>query len=331
MYPFLLRPMLLDKVWGGDRLAAFGKPVAKGAHVGESWELADLAATSAGGAGGTPMVSVVRNGPFAGRTLRQVIASQGRAVTGSIRMAADGGYPLLVKYLDAAEHLSIQVHPSPAYAASHPGALIKSECWLVLAARPGAIIYAGLKPGTTRASFLEATKTGRTPECMNAIEVTAGECYALPSGTCHALGAGVACLEVQTASDTTFRVHDWGRTGRELHLDQAMACIDFDAPPVTAVRPDQCPAGRPFLSTPDFTLEYREIGPEGLPLADRPGPVAIIGGKGSLVDWLKGYRPERVAGGTTLLVPHQVPIAARLVGEVASPLRCVLVTAAAAT
>lgn len=328
MYPLLLRPMLLDKVWGGDRLAAFGKPIARGSHVGESWELADLASTSAGGAGGMAMVSVIRNGPFAGRTLRQVVASQGKALTGPVRMAADGGYPLLVKYLDAAEHLSIQVHPSPAYAKAHPGALIKSECWLVLAAEPGATIYAGLKPGTTRASFLEALKAGRTAECMNAIEVSVGECYELPSGTCHALGAGVVCLEVQTASDTTFRVHDWGRTGRELHLDQAMACIDFDAPPVKAVRPDQSPAGRPFLVTPDFSLEYRSVGPEGLLLADRPGPVAIIGGKGSLVDWLKGYRPERLGAGTTLLVPHQVPMSARLVGEAASPLQCVLVTAA---
>ncbi len=329
MYPLLLRPMLLDKVWGGDRLASFGKQVARGARVGESWELADLASTSAGGAGGMAMVSVVRNGPFAGRTLRQVIASQGKGLTGPVRMAADGGYPLLVKYLDAAEHLSIQVHPSPAYAAAHPGALIKSECWLILAAEPGAKIYAGLVPGTTPSSFLAAVKAGRTPECMTAIPVAAGECYELPSGTCHALGAGVVCLEVQTASDTTFRVHDWGRSGREVHVDQAMECIDFDAPPVKAVRPDQSPAGRPFLTTPDFTLEYREVGPEGLPLADRPGPIAIIGGEGTLVDWLKGYRPERLRIGSTLLVPHQVPMSARLVGQAASPLRCVLVTAAA--
>lgn len=320
--------MLLDKVWGGDRLAAFGKQVAKGGHVGESWELADLASTSAGGAGGMAMASVVRNGPFAGRTLRQLIASQGKALTGSVRLAADGGYPLLVKYLHAAEHLSIQVHPSPSYAASHPGALIKSECWLILAADPGAVIYAGLRSGTTRSSFMEAVKAGRTPECMTSIPVTVGECYQLPSGTCHALGAGVVCLEVQTASDTTFRVHDWGRSGRALHIEEALECIDFEAPPVTAVRPDRSPAGRPFLTTPDFSLEYREVGPEGLPLADRPGPVAIIGGQGALVEWLKGYRPERVGVGSTLLVPCQVPMSARLVGQAGSPLRCVLVTAA---
>jgi mannose-6-phosphate isomerase len=325
MYPLILRPMLLEKVWGGDRLGRFGKPVKPGAKIGESWELADLASTSAGGAGGGAFQSVVRNGPFAGKNLRQLIASQGKAIIGSTRLSESGGYPLLVKFLDASEHLSIQVHPSPAYAAAHPGALIKSECWYILAREPGAVIYDGLKPGVTREAFKAAIDSGRVVDCMNAVEVEPGQCFNLPSGTCHALGAGVVCLEVQTASDTTYRVYDWGRTGRALHIEEAMACIDFESPAPAPVRPADASPGTPFLSTPDFSLEFVSVGPAGIPLSDRHGPLIVVGGKGSLVDWLKGYRPEPIGIGTTMFIPAQVPLTAKLVGEASSPLQCVCV------
>ena len=327
MYPLLLRPILLEKVWGGDRLARFGKQVRPGTKVGESWELADLAATSAGGAGGGAFASTIRNGPFSGRTLRQIITQQGAAFLGSAAAGPDGGYPLLLKYLDASENLSIQVHPSPAYAKAHPAALVKSECWYILAAQPDAVIYNGLKPGTTKADFERAIKAGTVVECMNAVKVTPGECYNLPSGTCHALGAGVVCLEVQTASDTTFRVYDWGRTGRELHVQQALECIDFTSAPAAAVRPSDAAADAPFLSTPDFELTYARVGAEGLPLSGFCGPFAIVGGRGTLENWMKGYRPERVGAGTTGYIPPQVPITSKLVGEAASPLECILVKA----
>jgi mannose-6-phosphate isomerase len=331
MYPMLMRPILLEKVWGGDRLARFGKQVRPGTKVGESWELADLAATSTGGAGGGAVASTVRNGPFTGRSLRQIITQQGAAFLGAARAGADGGYPLLLKYLDASENLSIQVHPSSAYASSHPGALVKSECWYILAAEPGAVIYNGLKAGTTRATFEKAIKSGTVVDCMNAVKVTPGECYNLPSGTCHALGAGVVCLEVQTASDTTFRVFDWGRSGRELHVQQALECIDFDSAPAAPVRPQDAPAETPFLVTPDFELTFARVGAEGLPLSGHCGPFAIVAGRGTLEHWMKGYRPERIGAGTTGYIPPQVPIASKIIGEAAAPLECILVKALART
>lgn len=325
MYPLLLRPILLEKVWGGDRLARFGKQVRPGTKVGESWELADLSATSSGGAGGGAFASTIRNGPFAGKSLRQIFAQQGKAFLGGATPGQDGGYPLLLKYLDASENLSIQVHPSRAFAQAHPEARVKSECWYILAAQPGAVIYNGLKAGTTRAAFEKAIKDGMVVECMNAFKVSPGECYNLPSGTCHALGAGVVCLEVQTASDTTFRVYDWGRTGRELHVEQALECIDFDSQPSGPVRPADAPADAPFLSTPDFELRYVRVGAEGLPLSGHCGPFAIVGGRGTLESWMKGYRPERVGAGTTGYIPPQIPMTAALVGEAATPLECILV------
>lgn len=325
MYPLLLRPILLEKIWGGTRLAKFGKQLRPGAKVGESWELADLPATSASGAGGGAFVTTIRNGPFAGKSLHEVMRQQGATFLGGARALPSGCYPLLLKYLDASENLSVQVHPSRAYAASHPEALVKSECWYIVAAEPGAKIYNGLKPGTTKAAFKKAVQAGAVIDCMNAVEVTAGECYNLPSGTCHALGAGVVCLEVQTASDTTFRIYDWGRTGRELHIEQALECIDFDTPPLAAVRPDAVPHGEPFLKTPDFELTHRRIGAEGFLLSGQCGPFSIVSGKGTLEHWLKGYRPEKVGAGTTGYIPSQVPMASKLVGEASNPLECIAV------
>lgn len=205
----------MPKVWGGDRLARFGKHVRAGDRVGESWEVADLDETSASGAGGGAARSVIENGPLAGKTLREVMGKP---------------FPLLVKFLDAQENLSVQVHPSIAYAKSHPGAHIKTECWYILEARPGSVIYKGVREGVTREVFERHLRDGdwsRVVQDLEAVPAVAGEMHNLPSGTVHALGAGVVVAEVQTPSDTTFRVYDWGRQGRALHIDEAMECITF--------------------------------------------------------------------------------------------------------
>ena len=125
------------------------------------------------------------------------------------------------------DNLSVQVHPDDAYVRRHPEARLKSEAWHILDAQPGSVIYAGLKPGVDRDSFAQAIEDGTVVDKLVAIPAVPGECHYLPSGTCHALGAGVLVAEVQTPSDTTFRVWDWGRTSRELHIEQALECIDF--------------------------------------------------------------------------------------------------------
>lgn len=321
-YPLLTRPCLLTKVWGGDRLAALGKAVVPGDRIGESWEVADLATTSGGGAGGGAIRSEIVNGPFAGRDLHEVLERWGSALVGGAARSPEGGYPLLVKYLDARENLSVQVHPSPAYAAANPGAYVKSECWLVLAAEPGARIYAGLKPGVTRGEFERAVVEGRTVDLMRAVPAVPCECHNVPSGTCHALGAGVLVLEVQTASDTTFRVYDWGRTDRELHVRQALACIDFEQPPPPPVRLEAGP-----LRTPNFSLRRVRIGPEGLALRDHPGIFCITEGRGELRDWALGEANLPLVPGQTGISPIGIG-AARLVGREETPLDCVLATVA---
>jgi mannose-6-phosphate isomerase len=195
--------------------------------IGESWELADLPETIPEGR------SRIRNGELAGMTLHQAIARHRDLIVGDARLTAEGGFPLLIKYLDARENLSVQVHPDHAYVARHPDAHLKSEAWVVVKSRPHAVIYKGVKPKVTAEQFTEGIRAGTAVDDLNAVPVKPGDCHYLPSGTCHALGAGIVVAEIQTPSDTTFRVYDWGRTAvpgnpaRELHLDQAMQCIHF--------------------------------------------------------------------------------------------------------
>jgi mannose-6-phosphate isomerase len=234
IYPLVLEPILKEKVWGGRKLEAFGKKLPEGVNIGESWELADLSSTSASGGGGDAAISVIANGYLKGKTIRDAIGAWGEGMLGGVELSGEGGFPLLVKYLDAREHLSVQVHPSPAYAAAHAEAHLKTESWFVLDADEGAVIYKGLKEGVTREGLQSAIESGTVPEVMRSEAAVVGACHTLESGTVHALGAGVLVAEVQTPSDTTYRVYDWaseyGRDGRELHIEQAVECASFAEP-----------------------------------------------------------------------------------------------------
>ena len=231
-YPLKFEPIYKEKVWGGRTLEALGRPLPgdQDTLIGESWELVDLAQTSASGGGGDAEHSTVTNGPLAGQSIHDVIAADKAGLIGSVPLSDAGGFPLLLKFLDARQNLSVQVHPSPEYAKQHPEANLKSEAWYVVDCEPGAKIYKGITQGTTAEQMREALKHN-TDDAVVPLLVEApvkpGDCHYLPSGTCHALGAGVLVAEVQTPSDTTFRVYDWGRTGRELHVEQAIECMTF--------------------------------------------------------------------------------------------------------
>lgn len=246
--PFSLAPILKPKVWGGRRLSQFAKPLppedGPDANIGESWELCDLDSTSAGGGGGDAAHSTISGGAMAGSTIRDAVDAWGADLLGGAKPTASGGFPLLVKYLDAREHLSVQVHPSPEYAQAHADAHLKTESWYVLKAEASTlpdgtpvepVLYKGVREGVTPDVLRQLIAEGRAAEAMIAEPAIPGTCHTLPSGTLHALGAGVLVAEVQTPSDTTYRVYDWkaeyGRPDRELHLEQAMACIEWGPAP----------------------------------------------------------------------------------------------------
>ncbi|MBL8962984.1 MAG: class I mannose-6-phosphate isomerase [Phycisphaeraceae bacterium] len=311
-YPIILNPILMSKVWGGRGLSRLGKKLPHDGPFGESWELADLASTSSSGGGGGAARSVIANGPLAGRTIHDALTMWGRGLLGEARPTPDGAIPLLIKFLDAKENLSVQVHPSPAYAAAHPGSDLKTECWIILDAAPGSCIYKGVRSGVTPESFRRSIDHGTVAEHLVRVPAVVGECHNLPSGTCHALGAGVLVAEVQTPSDTTFRVFDWGRTGRELHVEQALECIDFsEAPPATCLKPGQ---GRATLVQTEFFRVDRVRTESPIDAGRGMSAWIVIEGEGRVTggDHPVAFDPVRVARGDTFVIPSGCAVSSRL-------------------
>jgi mannose-6-phosphate isomerase len=238
LYPLRFEPLVRRYIWGGRRLGTeLRKPIGEGSDYAESWELVDRDADQ----------SRVVAGALAGTTLGQLMGERRADLLGSAARprndnAADR-FPLLVKFLDAQKHLSVQVHPDDAQAArlglTDFG---KTEAWVVLSAEPGSKIFAGLKRGFDRAAFERELTRGTCELCLHHFEPRAGDCVFLPAGTVHALGAGLLVAEIQQSSDTTYRLFDWNRLGpdgrpRELHVEQALEVINFRRGPVDPIHP----------------------------------------------------------------------------------------------
>jgi mannose-6-phosphate isomerase len=223
------RPILREYIWGGRRLAELGKPLGDGEHYAESWEIVDHGADQ----------SIVAGGRLDGTSLREIVAQHGAELFG--RHQPRRQFPLLLKFLDCHQTLSVQVHPNDEQAAKlDPPDLGKTEAWVVLAAEPGSRIYAGLKPGVDRATLERELARGTCETCLHSFEPKVGDCVLIEAGTVHALGAGLLIAEIQQASDTTFRLFDWNRVGadgnpRPLHIQQALDVIDFNRGPVNPV------------------------------------------------------------------------------------------------
>ncbi|MBX3362026.1 MAG: class I mannose-6-phosphate isomerase [Phycisphaeraceae bacterium] len=326
-YPLVFEPIFKEKVWGGRRLEGLGKNIPPDTLTGESWELADLGATSASGGGGGAARSVIINGPLAGKTISHACAAWEDALFGACKPAPHNAFPLLVKYLDAREHLSVQVHPSPAYCRTHPEAHLKTECWYVLDAEPGSVIFKGVRQGVTPAQFREALSQGEGESVVSLLEsvpAIPGECHNLPSGTVHALGAGVLVAEVQTPSDTTFRVYDWakeyGRKGRELHVDASLACIQFE-PARDATRIAEGDRIARHVATGYFDIDEVRIAP-GTPFdlaikdaQPRPQVLMLLNGRGSIRSREGRFHGVPLAHGQTALIPASIAQDALLVAE----------------
>ncbi|MCR9202406.1 MAG: class I mannose-6-phosphate isomerase [Planctomycetaceae bacterium] len=230
MEPLVFEPLLKRIRWGGRLLGeVLDKPIGAESDYAESWEIADQPNDQ----------TVVATGKFAGQTLHEVLQAVPEQLLG--RQTHLTQFPLLIKFLDANDWLSLQVHPDDsqalAYAENGRG---KTEAWIILHAEPDSQICAGLKPGTDRSEFEAALSEGRVEQTLNMIPARAGDCVFVPARTVHALGPGILLAEIQQQSNITFRLHDWGRMGadgqpRELHIEQSLQCIDFEAGPVAPV------------------------------------------------------------------------------------------------
>ena len=312
--PLRFEPLFRQYIWGGRRLGELlQKAIGAGDDYAESWEIVDHEDDQ----------SVVTNGPLAGKSLRQLIAEIGGELLGQSvldRIAGDNvpiklrdRFPLLLKFLDANQHLSVQVHPNDRFGATlSPPDLGKTEAWYVLHALPESKIYAGLKTGITEADFRTAVAEGQTEQTLHSFQPRTGDCIFIPAGTMHAIGAGLLIAEIQQASNTTFRVYDWGRVDsdgqpRPLHIEQAIEVTDFSRGPVDPALPRESKesAWSELVSCDKFVMNKAVL--------DRPTKVcgdgrfhilAVIGGELEIE-----FDPanSRLQVGQTVLLPSSLP------------------------
>jgi mannose-6-phosphate isomerase len=224
LYPLRFEPIYQYRLWGGRRLSGLlSAPLPGGGPIGEAWLLSDR----------DDHQSQVANGPLKGQTIGELMKEFRGQLMGKLAPRFRR-FPLLLKFLDARELLSVQVHPSDAHPELlPPGETSKTEAWVVIEANKGSHIYAGLKPGTTADDLCDSLADGTIVDHLVNIVPKSGEGVFIPAGTVHTLGGGVVVFEVQRNSDVTFRLYDWNhvdaKTGqpRPLQVDQALASIDF--------------------------------------------------------------------------------------------------------
>ncbi len=304
LYPLRFRPILRELIWGGRRLGTvLHKPIGDASDYAESWEISDY----------HDQVSIVEEGPLAGTSLRELVKSRPLELLGPAVGRRDE-FPLLVKFIDANQDLSVQVHPDDEKGRRLANDNGKTETWVILAAEPGSLIYAGLKEGVGPDEFRRAIDSGEVEPLLHRFEAKPGDSILIEAGTVHAIGAGVLLAEFQQMSDATFRVFDWNRVGadgkpRELHVEKAMESIDFHRGPVNPLVPqvqDLGGGGRleRLARSSYFAIERLRIsGPTDV---GRPDRFNILMGLQGTCQIVHGERRVRLEFGETVLLPASV-------------------------
>ncbi len=311
-----LEPLLFERsfkpkeVWGGRALErVLGIELPANEPIGETWELVDRAEET----------SVVRSGAFRGTSLRELMQTRRDELLGSAKPSREGGFPLLVKFLDAKGVLSVQVHPHRMHASRLPkGDFQKTECWYILDAQDDSAIYLGLKPSVDEPTLRRCAGTDAIVDLLVRHPVKRGDFFFVPGGTVHAIGAGVVLVEVQETSDTTYRLYDWGRTEsngrpRKVHVEEALKVARFGEPAEGARARTfddlERSAKRALLTDCDeFTLELVEF-ERSYELALRKRDSAriyiVFAGRGTLRVGERAAAGERyeLAPGDTWLIP----------------------------
>lgn len=303
--PLFLKPVFQEKIWGGDRLhTVFGFDLPSD-KIGEDW------AISAHPHG----VSVVENGIYKGKKLDE-LWNEHKELFGS---PDEEVFPLLIKILDAEDDLSVQVHPDDAYGLKHEGELGKTECWYIIDAKPGAEIIYG-HHAKTREELAEMIEEGRWDDLLKKVPVQKGDFFYVPSGTIHAIGAGILILETQQSSDTTYRVYDYDRTDdagnkRELHIKESIdvTTVPAQEPKLHIQEAKQgASAIISYLKTPFFNVYEWQV--EGELNVKKNAPytlMTVIDGYGQLVVNGKEYELEK---GASCIIPDGID-SWRLLGE----------------
>ena len=227
IYPFKFEPLLRPMIWGGSDICKFKEITPLEAGIGESWEVSDF----------PDSMSVVANGELAGKSLHDLIVAHGSDLMGKHVYERFGNrFPLLVKFIDACNDLSIQVHPDDVLAKERHQSFGKTEMWYVVNAREGAGLYSGFSTPITPDEYVERVKKNTFMDVLTRYQVKAGDVFFLPAGRVHAIGSGLFVAEIQQTSDVTYRIYDYNRLDkegnrRELHTELAKDAINYEVLP----------------------------------------------------------------------------------------------------
>lgn len=226
LYPMKFAPLFKERIWGGRKMEAkFGKKLPENTLIGESWELSGVDGD----------VSVVANGKLAGNSLSELIeVYMGDLLGEKVFKQYGEEFPILIKLIDAADVLSIQVHPDDELAKERHNAYGKTEMWYIIDNDPDASLYLGFNQKVDKQKYLEYLEKGELQKILGEVKVKPGDAYFIPAGAIHAIGKGILIAEIQQTSDITYRVFDWNRVddkgnGRELHTELALDAIDFNS------------------------------------------------------------------------------------------------------
>lgn len=227
LYPLKFKPILMDRIWGGTKLnSILGKSLGNKSKIGESWELSGVEGH----------VTTVQNGFLQGNDLNELIEIYMDDLVGEMVYSRFGNeFPLLIKFIDAQDQLSIQVHPNDELAATRHNSFGKAEMWYVMQADTNSYIYNGFNSEISQADYLKAVENKTLESLLAKHYVSSGDVYYLPTGRVHAIGAGILLAEIQQTSDVTYRIYDFDRKDdngkcRELHSELALDAIDFKTP-----------------------------------------------------------------------------------------------------
>lgn len=222
-YPLKFQPILKEKIWGGEKLKNLLNKNSTRKDVGESWEISTVKND----------VSIVENGSLQGKTLLELIGTyKGELIGNKVYQEFGNQFPLLIKYIDAKEALSIQLHPNDKLAKERHNSFGKTEMWYVMQADKNADLQVGFEKKVSKEEYIKAVEEKKLTEILNFDVVNKGDVYFIPTGRVHAIGAGVLLAEIQQTSDITYRIYDWDRQDdqgnyRDLHTEEALDALDF--------------------------------------------------------------------------------------------------------
>ncbi|WGF91334.1 type I phosphomannose isomerase catalytic subunit [Aequorivita marisscotiae] len=301
LYPLKFYPILKEKVWGGTKLYELFHKNSKD-NVGESWEISGVENN----------ISEIANGPFKGKTLNWLLENYKEKLVGEkVYSDFENQFPLLFKFIDASENLSVQVHPDDALAKQRHNSFGKTEMWYILNVEKGGELILGFNQKMDKQKYLKSLSENKIPEILNSETVKKGDAFILNPGTVHAIGAGVLLAEIQQTSDITYRIYDWDRPDtngqmRQLHTDLALDAINFN-PPKSRMTYGQAKNTPVHIGTTDFFVVNKLVLSKSYrkDLKSIASFTVYMCLEGSTIIETDGYS-EKLKKGETILIPAQI-------------------------